>query len=271
MSDIAIIGAGAAGLAAAIFAAEQGNGLTVHLLDSAKAIGAKILISGGGRCNVTHDVVTPEDFHGNRHIIRNVLAAFDAERARRWFASLGVELKREKTGKLFPATDRARTVLDALIGRCRDLGVVFHIGYRVTRVTYHETGEDAGAGLRFEIYYDQGMLKAKRVILATGGRYNPSTNAWTATPTTGAPAARHQHSAEWTGSRMIVWGGDGNGPLLDTGGVLDPVAGTWSATSTTGAPSARRFHTAVWNGNIMIVWGGISAAGTGHGACAWTV
>jgi predicted Rossmann fold flavoprotein len=173
MSDIAIIGAGAAGLAAAIFAAEQGNGLTVHLLDGAKSIGAKILISGGGRCNVTHDIVTPADFHGNRHIIRNVLAAFDAESARRWFASLGVELKREETGKLFPATDKARTVLNALVGRCQDLGVVLYTGHRVTRLTYREMGEDAGGRPRFEIYHEQGMLRAKRTILATGGRSLP--------------------------------------------------------------------------------------------------
>ena len=173
MSDIVIIGAGAAGLAAAIFAAERGNGPAVHLLDGAKSIGAKILISGGGRCNVTHELVTPEDFHGNRHIIRNVLAAFDAKSARRWFASLGVELKREETGKLFPVTDKARTVLDALMGRCRDLGVAVSSGHRVTHVMYRETAADAGGRPRFEIYHQQGMLVAKRVILATGGRSLP--------------------------------------------------------------------------------------------------
>jgi len=80
--DIAIIGAGAAGLAASIFAAEtmqaRGHSVQVVTLDSAKKIGAKILISGGGRCNVTHDEVRPEDFNGSRNIVRNVLAAFDA-------------------------------------------------------------------------------------------------------------------------------------------------------------------------------------------------
>ena len=91
---IAIVGAGAAGLTSSIAAAQtfaqaklDGR---VLLLDCAKHIGAKILVSGGGRCNVTHDVVTPKDFSGNRNIIRNVLAAFPVDRTIAWFASLGV-------------------------------------------------------------------------------------------------------------------------------------------------------------------------------------
>ena len=72
----------------------------IVLLDGTKTIGAKILISGGGRCNVTHEAVTPTDFFGNRRIIKNVLAAFSVEQTVKWFASLGVELKREETGKL---------------------------------------------------------------------------------------------------------------------------------------------------------------------------
>ncbi|HJR75386.1 MAG TPA: NAD(P)/FAD-dependent oxidoreductase [Nitrospiraceae bacterium] len=176
MADILIVGAGAAGLAAAIFAAEQRKGITVHLLDGATTIGAKILVSGGGRCNVTHEIVTPEDFHGNRHIIRNVLAAFGTESARRWFASMGVELKREPTGKLFPVTDKARTVLDALTGRCRDLGVVLSPGHRVTGILREEVnGEREACQSPFRVHYDQGVLLAKRVILATGGRSLPRT------------------------------------------------------------------------------------------------
>ncbi|MCX5729229.1 MAG: NAD(P)/FAD-dependent oxidoreductase, partial [Nitrospirae bacterium] len=128
MHDVAVIGAGAAGLAASIFAAEAAakgdRPQRIVLLDGAKTIGAQILVSGGGRCNVTHEVVTPTDFFGNRHIIKNVLAAFSFEQTVKWFASLGVELKREETGKLFPVTDKARTILTALVNRCHGLGVV---------------------------------------------------------------------------------------------------------------------------------------------------
>ena len=71
-------------------------------------LGAKILVSGGGRCNVTHDEVSPADFNASQNIVRNVLAQFDVTATVRWFASLGVELKREPTGKLFPVANPRR-------------------------------------------------------------------------------------------------------------------------------------------------------------------
>src|SRR5689334_1042489 len=107
-ADLVIVGGGAAGLAAAIFAAEAAVAATrIVVLDGAKSLGAKILVSGGGRCNVTHYEARPEDFNGSKAIVRNILAAFDVTAAVRWFGSLGVELKREPTGKLFPISDSA--------------------------------------------------------------------------------------------------------------------------------------------------------------------
>ncbi|HZL38610.1 MAG TPA: NAD(P)/FAD-dependent oxidoreductase, partial [Tepidisphaeraceae bacterium] len=142
--DIAIIGAGAAGLAAGIFAAEAALQRTndstprprIIILDGAKTIGAKILVSGGGRCNVTHDLIAPDDFHGSRNIIRNVLAAFDEKATARWMQSLGVPLKREETGKLFPVSDSARTVLAALLNRLQQLNVEIRTGWRVNAVVF---------------------------------------------------------------------------------------------------------------------------------------
>src|SRR6476646_11154271 len=122
--DIAIVGGGAAGLAAAIFAAEAApSGSRIVVLDGARTLGAKILVPGGGRCNVTHHEVLPKDFSGSQHIVRNVLSAFDVAATIRWFASLGVELKREETGKLFPVANSARAVLKALLDRCDALQV----------------------------------------------------------------------------------------------------------------------------------------------------
>jgi N-acetylneuraminic acid mutarotase len=92
--------------------------------------------------------------------------------------------------------------------------------------------------------------------LATGGVYDPPTDAWTATSTVGAPSPRVYHTAVWTGSKMIVWGGQGLSTDLNTGGVYDPAADSWRPVSTVGAPAARSFHTAVWTGSRMIVWGG---------------
>src|SRR5439155_3706530 len=99
-------------------------------------------------------------------------------------------------------------------------------------------------------------------LLDTGGRYNPATDTWRPTSTINAPRARSDHTAIWTGTEMIIWGGFGEtqlpntGVVLDTGGSYNPATDTWSPTSATNAPSARSFHTAVWTGTEMIVWGG---------------
>src|SRR5262245_31870063 len=111
----------------------------------------------------------------------------------------------------------------------------------------------------------------------TGGRYNPSTNSWTGTSTVNAPSTRDSHTAVWTGSEMIVWGGfNHNFPSsdLNTGGRYDPGTDSWTATSRTNAPSARHLHRAVWTGNEMIVWGGSGSGSTGarynSGTNSWT-
>jgi predicted Rossmann fold flavoprotein len=156
--DIAVVGAGAAGLTAAIFARRAAPSARIVALDGAPKIGAKILISGGGRCNVTHDVVTPDDFNGNRNAVARVLRTFTVDETVTWFGEMGVTLKREETGKLFPTTDRARTVVDALLRACD--GVEIRTNARVTSI-------DAGFNL--------GDITATRVILATGGRSVPKT------------------------------------------------------------------------------------------------
>jgi N-acetylneuraminic acid mutarotase len=94
-------------------------------------------------------------------------------------------------------------------------------------------------------------------VFNTGGRYNPGTDSWTATSTANSPTARQFHTAVWTGSQMIVWGGKSGGPgNFNTGGRYNPGTDAWTATSTTSAPNARAEHTAVWTGSQMIVWGG---------------
>lgn len=152
MFDVAVIGAGAAGLMAAIFAAR--GGARVVALDGAKRLGAKILISGGGRCNVTHDVVHASDFNGSRNAIAKVLRTFDVPATIDFFASLGLTLKREESGKLFPTSDKARTVLDALLRAAE--GVEVRTDYKVARV---ERG-----------FVINDSLHARKVILAAGGR-----------------------------------------------------------------------------------------------------
>src|SRR5205807_8302506 len=85
---------------------------------------------------------------------------------------------------------------------------------------------------------------------------------WTATSLTNAPTARYGHTAVWTGSEMIVWGGTQGGVVyLNTGGRYNPSTDSWTATSLTKAPAGRDYHTAIWTGSEMIVWGGCSGRG----------
>jgi N-acetylneuraminic acid mutarotase len=92
-----------------------------------------------------------------------------------------------------------------------------------------------------------------------GGIYTPAANGWTALPVAGAPIARAAHTAVWTGSDMIVWGGSGLSGLLNDGGRYRPTGSAWTAVATNWAPSARSGHTALWTGDEMIVWGGSGA------------
>ncbi|PYS71052.1 MAG: hypothetical protein DMF73_11545 [Acidobacteria bacterium] len=99
--------------------------------------------------------------------------------------------------------------------------------------------------------------------LSTGGRYNPTTDSWTATSTTTAPTARSGPTAVWTGSQMIIWGGmTGSFPNLIIGGRYKPVTDSWIATCDTNAAAPRINDSAVWTGSEMIVWGGDDANST---------
>ncbi|MBI1290042.1 aminoacetone oxidase family FAD-binding enzyme [bacterium] len=165
--DIAIVGAGAAGLAAGIFAAEAarapGARRRIAILDGARKPGAKILVSGGGRCNVTNVEVTPEDYNGgSKTVIRNVLRAFDHRRTLAWMKDLGVELKLEETGKYFPVSDNAHTVLRALFDRLAQLGVEVRPSCRVTAIRPEEQG------FRIDVAEGPSIL-ARTLIMATGG------------------------------------------------------------------------------------------------------
>lgn len=173
--DVAVIGAGAAGLMAAIFAAR--GGARVIALEGAEKIGAKILISGGGRCNVTHDVVEPGDFNGGRNAIAKVLRTFPVGETVAFFEEIGVPLKREATGKLFPGSDRARTVVDALVHAAGEAGAEVRTSSRVEAIDPLEPSatQDPGGVFRFMITMPGAQIRARRVVMASGGRSVPRT------------------------------------------------------------------------------------------------
>ncbi len=162
--DVAIIGAGAAGLMAGIWAARTHPSRKIVALDGAKKLGAKILVAGGGRCNVTHEEVEAEAYAGgSRNAIRKVLLRFDVLETIRFFREIGVTLKIEETGKLFPTTNEAETVLNALLHAAKPVSV--RPDHRVTALEKDEEG--------FLVSGAWGTLRARSVILATGGRALP--------------------------------------------------------------------------------------------------
>ena len=172
--DLAIVGAGAAGLFAALFAGRAaGDRSQIIALDGAAKVGAKILVAGGGRCNVTHDVVRVEDYTGggrgdiaecDQEGIEIVPGGADGVSVR---GARGVALKREETGKLFPTTDRARTVLDGILAAVTAAGVEVRTGCRVKGIER--------MGDHFHIFTSRGDIQARRVVLATGGMALPKT------------------------------------------------------------------------------------------------
>ncbi len=163
MIDVAIVGGGAAGLMTAIIAARRLPGARIVVFDGASRLGAKILVSGGGRCNVTNRQVVAADFcGGERRFIDSVLRAFSAADAVSFFEGLGVGLHEEEHGKLFPDSGRARTVLDALIEAARQSRVDIRLGKRVDTVR-------RGPGGVFELRLADSPAVARRVVLAAGG------------------------------------------------------------------------------------------------------
>ena len=166
--DVIVVGAGAAGIATAIFTRRLAPELTVHVLDGARKPGAKILVSGGARCNVTNARVTEQDFWGGkRTVIRRVLQALPVADTIAFFDEIGVPLHEEERGKLFPDTNRARDVLEALMRELHRSGAVMMAATRVNAIER--------VGDRFQIETSGGPLHARTVVLATGGQSLPKT------------------------------------------------------------------------------------------------
>ncbi len=164
--DVIVVGAGAAGLMTAITAAR--GGLNVVLLDGREKIGAKILMSGGTRCNVTNKVVEEKDYNSEELMrVRGILRAFNNTAAIKFFNELGVELVLEDTDKYFPKSNTAKTVLDALVNEVKRLKITFINPAKVTDITCHD-GVYQAKGSDFD-------YKAKNIVIATGGLSYPST------------------------------------------------------------------------------------------------
>lgn len=184
MYDVIVIGGGSAGLMAS--AAAGSGGARVLLLDKGEKLGRKLGISGGGRCNVTNNKETDElikNIPGNGRFLYSALAAFGNKDIIAFFEGLGIRLKEEDNGRMFPESDKAKSVVDALIGEVRRAGVDIRTNAPVAEVLY--AAEDVPgaegwsdgerrrvAGVRLR---SGETVPARAVIIASGGKSVPHT------------------------------------------------------------------------------------------------
>lgn len=168
--DVIVIGGGPSGLMASIAARMQGA--SVVLLDKGNKLGRKLGISGGGRCNVTNAKDPSElirHIPGNGRFLHSALSQFGSKEIIEFFEGLGIALKEEDNGRMFPVSDKAKTVVDALIGRAESLGVELLVNHTVSKLLL---GPEGIQGVELA---SGRQLEADAVIIATGGRSVPHT------------------------------------------------------------------------------------------------
>jgi predicted Rossmann fold flavoprotein len=173
---IVVIGGGAAGFFAAIHAAQANPQAQVLVLEKTNKLLAKVQISGGGRCNVTHSCFSISEMskhypRGERQM-KQLLHQFMTTDTIRWFESRGVKLKTEDDGRIFPVTDNSQTVIDCLLKESKKAGVEIYLQHEVLKINFLNDKN-------FElIVKNQPSILCDRVIVTTGGSPKESGLAW---------------------------------------------------------------------------------------------
>lgn len=163
--DIVVVGGGAAGYFGALAAATKNKNLSIAILESGSKTLTKVAVSGGGRCNVTHNCFDTAEFvkyypRGFREL-RGVFSRFQAADTVEWFNSRGVELKAEDDGRMFPVTDTSRTIVNCLENAASDAAISV---FKKTKVLSIEKKE------KFELACGNGeTFTAEKVLIASGG------------------------------------------------------------------------------------------------------
>ncbi|MGB5972533.1 MAG: NAD(P)/FAD-dependent oxidoreductase [Nodosilinea sp.] len=137
-ASVIVVGAGAAGMFGAIACAEASPGASIHIFEAGREPLAKVRISGGGRCNVTHACFDPAalvaHYPRGSSALRGPFSRFQPQDTIAWFEQRGVDLKTEADGRMFPTTDDSGTVVDCLLGEARRLGIRIHTGEAIAQV-----------------------------------------------------------------------------------------------------------------------------------------
>lgn len=162
----AVIGGGASGFMAALTAAENHPNDKVIIFEKSREVLSKVRISGGGRCNVTHQPSSPTSFAKNyprgQSFLKKILTQFDATDTMRWFESRGVRLKTEPDGRVFPQTNSSQTIIQCLLKQADQLGVEIRTGVSVKNFEIIDN--------QFLLHlHNDAPLKVDRLIVATGG------------------------------------------------------------------------------------------------------
>ncbi|WP_137788592.1 NAD(P)/FAD-dependent oxidoreductase [Bacillus sp. E(2018)] len=167
--DCIVIGGGPSGLMASVGAAT--NGARVLLIDKGEKLGRKLAISGGGRCNVTNRLPVEEiikHIPGNGRFLYSAFSVFNNEDIIQFFEGLGIQLKEEDHGRMFPVTNKATDVVTALLQKIKQLGVTIRTNTPVKTIQY---GEDI-----HEIILNNGeVIQTKSIVIAVGGKSVPHT------------------------------------------------------------------------------------------------
>ena len=172
MSKILIIGGGAAGMMASVFAAEAGH--EVHVFEQNEKLGKKLFITGKGRCNFTNDCPVEDLFKNvvtNPKFLYSAFYGFDSQQAIRFFEELGVPTKTERGGRAFPVSDHSSDIILAMERRMKALGVKIHLKSKVRSV---DAEDGAVTGVTLE---NGARIFGDRILVATGGISYPSTGA----------------------------------------------------------------------------------------------
>ncbi|MFD2244733.1 NAD(P)/FAD-dependent oxidoreductase [Pontibacter ruber] len=174
---VVVIGGGAAGFFGAIACAAANPKLQVTLLEKTNKLLSKVRVSGGGRCNVTHDCLQPTVFSQNyprgAKQLKEAFKLFGAEETIRWFEQRGVSLKTEADGRMFPTTDNSETIIECLLREARKAGVEVRTGTGVEHITPPQA---TGSGT-FILQLTNGQtITADKVLICTGG--NPKSQGY---------------------------------------------------------------------------------------------
>ncbi len=173
---IIVIGGGAAGFFAAINCAQLHNGCTVTLLEKSSKLLSKVLVSGGGRCNVTNacfdNALLIKNYPRGEKELRNVFSRYSVTDTISWFKLRGVELKTEADGRMFPVTDKSETIVNCLMEEAENAGVKIKLNVEITEIVKNDNNTftlKANGGRVFE---------CDKLIIAAGGNSKDTAYNW---------------------------------------------------------------------------------------------